>query len=75
MRSAFTVDATTGSELKTGVSAEIIHAPPGWMPMLLGELRDMELPSLFFGDGYAALITEDELEVQQIVILKLVETT
>jgi len=41
---------------------------------LLGELRDIELPSLFFGDGYAALITEDDLEVQQIVILKLVET-
>ena len=42
---------------------------------LLGELHDMKLPSLFFGDGYAALITEDELEVQQILILKLVETT
>jgi hypothetical protein len=42
---------------------------------LLGELRDVKMPHLFFGDGYAALITEDDLEVQQIVILKLVETT
>lgn len=42
---------------------------------LLGELHDVELPHLFFGDGYAALITEDELDVQQIVILRLIETT
>ena len=42
---------------------------------LLGEMRDVELPQLFFGDGYAALITEDDLDVQQIVILRLVETT
>jgi len=42
---------------------------------LLGEMHGVEMPALFFGDGYAALITEDELEVQQIVILKLVETT
>lgn len=42
---------------------------------LLGELHDVDLPQLFFGDGYAALITEDELDVQQIVILRLVETT
>ncbi len=42
---------------------------------LLGELHDVELPHLFFGDGYAALITEDELDVQQIVILRLVEST
>ncbi|MEE8488474.1 MAG: hypothetical protein V3S56_09910 [Gemmatimonadota bacterium] len=42
---------------------------------LLGELHDVDLPQLFFGDGYAALITEDELDVQQIVILRLIETT
>ncbi len=42
--------------------------------LLLGELRDVELPPLFFGDGYAALIMQDEMDVQQILILKLIET-
>lgn len=41
---------------------------------LVGELYGVDLPDLFFGDGYAALITEDELEVQQIIILRLIET-
>ena len=41
---------------------------------LLGELAGYELPDLFFGDGYAAVLTEDELEVEQIVILRLVES-
>lgn len=41
---------------------------------LLGELPGHELPDLFFGDGYAAFITQDDLDVQQIVILKLVES-
>ena len=40
---------------------------------LLGELRGVELPDLFFGDGYAAVLTRDDLEVEQIVILRLVE--
>ncbi len=42
---------------------------------LLGELYGMDLPDLFFGNGYAALIVEDDLDVQQILILKLVETS
>lgn len=41
---------------------------------LLGELRGMELPHLFFGDGYAARLTTDDLDVEQIVILRLIET-
>ncbi len=42
---------------------------------LLGELRGAELPQLFFGDGYAARLSRDDLDVEQIVILRLVETT
>ena len=41
---------------------------------LIGELRDTVMPDAFLGDGYAALITQDELDVQQIVVLKLVES-
>jgi hypothetical protein len=41
---------------------------------LVGELYGVDLPDLFFGDGYAALIAEDELEVQQIVLLRLIAT-
>jgi hypothetical protein len=42
---------------------------------LLGELREEDLPQLFFGDGYAARLSRDDLDVEQIVILRLVETT
>jgi len=41
---------------------------------LLGELHGVELPHLFFGDGYAARLARDDLDVEQIVILRLVET-
>lgn len=40
---------------------------------LLGELRDTEMPDAFLGNGHVAYITTDELDVQQIVILRLVE--
>jgi hypothetical protein len=41
--------------------------------ILLGELRDMPMPDHFFGDGYAAIIDQDELDVQQVHVMHLVE--
>jgi len=41
--------------------------------ILLGELRDMPMPDHFFGDGYAAIIDQDELDVQQVHVMRLVE--
>jgi hypothetical protein len=39
---------------------------------LLGEIQQPEFfPNLFYGDGLAARLTEDELEVQQIVVYSL----
>jgi len=41
---------------------------------LLGEIRAPEFfPDLFYGDGLAARLTRDELDVQQIVVYRLVE--
>ena len=41
---------------------------------LLGEISAPEFfPALFYGDGLAASLTEDELEVQQIVVYRLEE--
>jgi len=41
---------------------------------LLGEISSPEFfPDLFYGDGLAARLTADELEVQQIVVYRLVE--
>ena len=40
---------------------------------LVGELRDMPMPHLFFGDDGAVILGRDELDVQQIRILRLVE--
>ncbi len=42
---------------------------------LLVEMRDAALPDLFFGDDFAAFITKDDLDVQQIVIMRLIEMT
>ncbi|MFQ5747644.1 MAG: hypothetical protein ACE5HF_10565, partial [Gemmatimonadota bacterium] len=42
--------------------------------VLLGEIaNDPLLPDLFYGPGLAAVIRRDDLDVQQIVILRLVE--
>jgi hypothetical protein len=41
---------------------------------LLGELRDMPLPDHFFGDDFAAIIEEDELDVQQVHVVRLIAT-
>ncbi|MFW6089951.1 MAG: hypothetical protein ACODAB_09365, partial [Gemmatimonadota bacterium] len=41
---------------------------------LLGELRDVPMPDHFFGDGRAAIIDRDELDVQQVHLIRLVET-
>ncbi len=41
---------------------------------LLGELRDMPMPDHFFADGRAAIIDQDELDVQQVLVMQLVET-
>lgn len=41
---------------------------------LLGELRDMPMPDHFFADGRAAIIDRDELDVQQVHVMRLVET-
>lgn len=41
---------------------------------LLGELRDTPLPDHFFADGRAAIIDRDELDVQQVHVMRLVET-
>lgn len=40
---------------------------------LVGELRGMPMPHHFFGDDYAAIIDEDELDVQQVHVMRLVE--
>ncbi len=41
---------------------------------LLGEIADPDfLPDLFYGDGLAARLTEDELEAQQIMVYRLRE--
>lgn len=40
---------------------------------LLGELRDMPMPDFFFGDGHAALVDSDELDVQRISVVRLVD--
>lgn len=42
---------------------------------LLGELRGVEMPDIFLKNGYAAVVSSDELDVLQILILKLVETS
>jgi len=41
---------------------------------LLGELRDVPMPDHFFGDGLAAIIDRDELDVQRVHVLRLVES-
>ena len=41
---------------------------------LLGELRDMPMPDHFFADGRAAIIDRDELDVQQVHVMRLIET-
>jgi len=40
---------------------------------LLGELHDLPLPARFFGTDRAVILGQDELDVQQIKILRLVE--
>jgi sugar lactone lactonase YvrE len=41
---------------------------------LIGEIRDPDLfPSIFYGDGRAALLDRDELDVQRVVVLGLSE--
>lgn len=40
---------------------------------LLGELRDMPMPDYFFGEDGAVILGRDELDVQQIRILRLIE--
>lgn len=40
---------------------------------LLGELRDVPMPTYFFGDARAAILDADELDVQQLHLLRLVE--
>lgn len=40
---------------------------------LIGELRDTPMPDFFFGDGYAALVDSDDLDVQRITIARLVD--
>jgi sugar lactone lactonase YvrE len=41
---------------------------------LIGEIASPEFfPDLFYGDGLVARLTEDELDVQQIVVYRLVE--
>lgn len=41
---------------------------------LLGELRDVPLPDVFFGDGSAVIIDEDDFDVQQLHVLRLSDT-
>jgi hypothetical protein len=40
---------------------------------LIGEIRDMPMPDVFFGDGYAAMLDADDLDVQRITIARLVD--
>jgi hypothetical protein len=41
---------------------------------LLGEIRDLPFfPSLFYGNGLAAHLTRDDLDVQQVIVTRLVE--
>lgn len=40
---------------------------------LVGELRDVPMPDLFFGDGHAAILDRDDLEVQRVHVVRLVE--
>jgi sugar lactone lactonase YvrE len=48
-----------------------VYAPDG---TLLGEIRAPEFfPDLLFGDGRVARLTADDLDVQQIVVYRLVE--
>lgn len=37
---------------------------------LLGELRDFPMPDLFLSDGRAAVLRRDEMDVQQVVLLR-----
>ena len=80
----FESDVVTCEDLADGNAVGVSETLPGENERLdvysrdgelLGEMRDAKLPHLFFGDGYAALLTTDDLDVQQIVILRLVETT
>jgi hypothetical protein len=47
-----------------------VYEPDG---TLLGELHDLPLPAHFFGQDRAVILGRDELDVQQIQILRLVE--
>ncbi|MFW6040186.1 MAG: hypothetical protein ACOC9N_03830 [Gemmatimonadota bacterium] len=40
---------------------------------LLGELRETPMPSFFYGDGRAAILDTDELDVQQLHMLRLID--
>lgn len=40
---------------------------------LVGEIRDVPMPDFFFGNGYAAMIDADDLDVQRITIARLVD--
>jgi hypothetical protein len=40
---------------------------------LIGELRDTPMPDFFFGDGYAAILDADDLDVQRVTIARLTE--
>lgn len=40
---------------------------------LLGELRGIEVPALFYGGDRAAALRRDEMDVQQVVVLRVVE--
>lgn len=48
-----------------------VYDPEG---RLIGEIADPPFfPDLFFGDGLAAHLTRDELDVEQIVLARLIE--
>lgn len=40
---------------------------------LIGELRDVPMPDFFFGNGYAAILDSDDLDVQRVTIARLVD--
>jgi hypothetical protein len=40
--------------------------------VLLGELRQLDMPTHFFGDGLAVFLGEDDLEVQTLTVVRLV---
>ncbi|MFO7588744.1 MAG: hypothetical protein R6X22_11855 [Gemmatimonadota bacterium] len=69
----------TKDRLWVGVSTEVpgetgridVYGREG---ALVGEIRDPELfPALFFGDGRAAVLDRDELDVQRVIVLALRE--